>query len=197
MMLLARFRRARSLRKSIRKNVSIGLNFSVGENSVLWAPTSLVVGNGVKLGSNVRIEADGSIGDGVLIANSAGIVGRTDHDMSEVGMPVTETRWVGNHPSELSSPVTVGSDVWIGYGATILSGVTIGDSSVVGAGSVVTKDIPANSIAVGNPAKVVGQRFGDIDFELHWTGLEKSGYKRLSGGAARPTTDEVGGSGNE
>jgi len=197
MMLLARFRRTRSLRKSIRENVSIGLNFSVGENSVLWAPRSLVVGNGVKLGSNVRIEADGSIGDGVLIANSAGIVGRTDHNTSEVGMPVTETRWVGNHPSELSSPVTIGSDVWIGYGATILSGVTIGDSSVVGAGSVVTKDIPANSIAVGNPARVVGERFGDIDFELHWTQLEKSGYKRLSGGAARRTTDEVGGSGSE
>ncbi len=54
-------------------------------------------------------------------------------------------------------PITLGKNVWLGGGCTILSGVTIGDNSVIGAGSVVTKDIPANVIAAGNPAKIIRQ----------------------------------------
>ena len=54
-----------------------------------------------------------------------------------------------------SLPITIGSGVWIGTGAIVLAGVTIGENSVIGAGSVVTKDIPDNSLAVGNPAKVI------------------------------------------
>lgn len=52
-------------------------------------------------------------------------------------------------------PVIIGKNVWIGDKATVLPGVTIGDGAIIGANSVVTKDIPANSIAVGIPAKVV------------------------------------------
>jgi maltose O-acetyltransferase len=52
-------------------------------------------------------------------------------------------------------PVTIGEECWIGGHATICPGVTIGDRSVIGAGAVVTKDIPADSLAVGNPARVI------------------------------------------
>ncbi|MBE7707864.1 MAG: sugar O-acetyltransferase [Cyanobacteria bacterium SIG27] len=56
---------------------------------------------------------------------------------------------------EYAKPITIGSNVWIGGSVTILSGVTIGDNCTIGAGSVVVKDIPANSVALGNPCKVI------------------------------------------
>ena len=56
---------------------------------------------------------------------------------------------------EAAYPITVGNNVWFGGGVKVLPGVTIGDNCVIGAGSVVTKDIPANSLAVGNPCRVI------------------------------------------
>lgn len=56
---------------------------------------------------------------------------------------------------EAAKPISIGDNVWLGGGAIILPGVTIGDNSLIGAGSVVTRDIPANSVALGNPARVV------------------------------------------
>ena len=56
-----------------------------------------------------------------------------------------------------SAPITIGDNVWLGGRVTVLKGVTIGDGSVIGAGSIVTKDVPARSLAVGSPAKVVRQ----------------------------------------
>ena len=62
-----------------------------------------------------------------------------------------------NTRQEWAKPVTIGNNVWIGGSVTILAGVTIGDNCTIGAGSVVTRDIPAKSVAVGNPARVVKQ----------------------------------------
>lgn len=56
---------------------------------------------------------------------------------------------------EAAQPITLGDNVWLGGGVIVCPGVTIGDNSVIGAGSVVTKDIPANVVAVGNPARVL------------------------------------------
>ena len=56
---------------------------------------------------------------------------------------------------EFARPITVGNDVWFGGGCTVLPGVTIGDGCVIGAGSVVTRDIPPNTVAAGNPCRVL------------------------------------------
>lgn len=56
---------------------------------------------------------------------------------------------------EFAKPISIGNDVWVGGSAVICPGVTIGDRSIIGAGAIVTKDIPPDSIAVGNPAKVI------------------------------------------
>ncbi|WP_432984337.1 sugar O-acetyltransferase [Dactylosporangium sp. CA-233914] len=56
---------------------------------------------------------------------------------------------------EAASPITIGDNVWLGGGVIVCPGVTIGDNTVVGAGSVVVKDLPANVVAVGNPARIV------------------------------------------
>ncbi len=67
---------------------------------------------------------------------------------------------------EAALPVTLGDNVWLGGGVIVCPGVTIGDNSVVGAGSVVTRDVPANVVAVGNPARVVrgiAEEPGDAD----------------------------------
>ena len=69
--------------------------------------------------------------------------------------------------AQFNIPVHIGRNVWIGAGAVILPGVHIGDNSVIGAGSVVTKDIPENSVAYGNPCRVV-REISDHDRKYYY-----------------------------
>jgi acetyltransferase-like isoleucine patch superfamily enzyme len=169
---LARNRQHRRLPRTVQWSAPLVL----GERVRIWAPRSLRLGKNVHIGSDVRIEVDGSIGDHVLIANGSAIVGRRDHDMRVVGTPITATPWVGNTDS-LSDETTIGSDVWIGFGVVVLSGVTVGDSAVIAAGAVVTKDVEANTIVAGNPARVVGKRFDEATLSEHWTALRDAGVQ--------------------
>ncbi len=68
---------------------------------------------------------------------------------------------------QFNAAVSVGKNCWIGAGAILLPGVTIGDNTVIGAGSVVTKDIPANVIAVGNPCRVL-REIGEKDWVFYF-----------------------------
>lgn len=68
---------------------------------------------------------------------------------------------------QFNIPVHIGNNCWIGSGAVILPGVTIGDNSVIGAGSVVTKDVPPNVIAVGNPCRVM-REISERDREFYF-----------------------------
>lgn len=69
--------------------------------------------------------------------------------------------------AQFNIPVKIGNNVWIGANAVILPGVTIGDNTVIGAGSVVTKDIPANVVAVGNPCRVM-REISERDMEYYF-----------------------------
>jgi acetyltransferase-like isoleucine patch superfamily enzyme len=69
---------------------------------------------------------------------------------------ITDSDW---HPEDpragLSRPVRIGDNVWLGYGVIVMKGVTIGENALIGAGSVVTTDIPANTVAGGNPCRII------------------------------------------
>lgn len=91
-----------------------------------------------------------SIGEQCVIADRTMFID-FDHIVTESEEPI---RLQGIYKRD----VVVGSNVWIGYGAQILRGVTVGDNAIIGASSVVTRDIPANAVAVGSPARVVRMR---------------------------------------
>lgn len=110
-------------------------------------------GNNIKLGKNIFINSNCyfmdcatiTLGDNVFMGPSCGLY-TAIHPMDY------QTRNTG---LEKCLPITIGNNVWIGGNVVVLPGVTIGDGCVIGAGSVVTKDIDANSVACGNPCKVI------------------------------------------
>ena len=70
---------------------------------------------------------------------------------------------------QFNAPIHIGRNCWLGAGVVVLPGITIGDNSVIGAGSIVTKDIPANVVAYGNPCKVI-REIGEKDRETYFQG---------------------------
>lgn len=110
-----------------------GWNIEVGEN--FYANHGLVILDAGKV----------KFGDNVFIAPSCGF--------HTSGHPIDFQR--RNQGLEYAYPITVGNNVWIGAGVQVLPGVTIGDNVVIGAGSIVVNSIPSNSVAVGNPCRVI------------------------------------------
>lgn len=123
----------------------------VDKSFTLFPPFYTDCGKNIHIGKNVFInscckfqdQGGISIGDGSLLGHN--VVIATLNHMQEPS----------RRQSLLPKPVVIGNNVWIGASVTILPGVTIGDNAIIGAGSVVTKDIPANSVAVGSPCKVI------------------------------------------
>lgn len=71
------------------------------------------------------------------------------------------------HGYQYNAPIRIGKNCWLGAGAIVMPGVTIGDNVVIGAGSIVTKDIPSNVVAVGNPCRVM-REIGEKDREFYF-----------------------------
>ena len=125
----------------------------VGEDVVIRPPLrvdyghNISIGNGswVNYGLTVLDVAPVAIGTDVLIGPNCSLY--TAIHPTEPGP--RRAKW------ESSAPITIEDNVWLGGSVVVCPGVTIGENSIIGAGAVVTRDIPANSIAVGNPARVI------------------------------------------
>lgn len=118
-----------------------GYNIHVGKN--FYANFNLVILD----------EATVTFGDNVFIAPNCGFY--------TAGHPLDARE--RNKGLEYARSISVGDNVWFGAGVSVLPGVTIGDNCVIGAGSVVTRDIPSDSVAVGNPCKVIKKISNDKD----------------------------------
>jgi len=89
--------------------------------------------------------------------------------ISTAGHPILPE--LRTQPYQFNMPVHIGRNCWIGAGAIIMPGITIGDNTVIGAGSIVTKDIPANVVAVGNPCRVM-REIGEHDQKYYYKDYE-------------------------
>ncbi|GAA4722278.1 sugar O-acetyltransferase [Isoptericola chiayiensis] len=118
----------------------------------------------VDLGSRISLGARTFVNFGLTALDVAPITIGEDCLIGPHVQLLTPTHPVDPEPRraklEAARPITLGDNVWLGGGVVVCPGVTIGDNTVVGAGSVVTRDLPANVVAVGNPARVVRE---DID----------------------------------
>ena len=125
----------------------------VGEGCYIEPPLHANWGRHTHLGNNVYVnfnltlvdDTDVFIGDNVMIVPNVTIATGTHPISPQLRLKA----------AQFNVPVRICNNVWLGAHTVVLPGVTIGENSVIGAGSIVTKDIPANVVAVGNPCKVV------------------------------------------
>jgi len=128
--------------------------FSLGTRSVIEdfctvnnGVGEVIIGDRTIIGMGNTVIGPVKIGNDVMFAQNI-VVSGMNHGYEDVNVPPSIQK-------EICKQITIADDVWIGANSVITAGVNIGKHSVVGAGSVVTKDIPAFCIAVGNPAKII------------------------------------------
>lgn len=145
-----------------KNNILDNLLGSKGKNLWITAPFFVDYGNNIYFGNNCEVNMNCTflddnkiiIGDNALIAPNVQIY-TAFHPVNareRFGEPKEDGTF--QFCKTQTAPATIGNDVWIGGGAIIMPGVKIGDNVVIGAGSVVTKDIPSNKVAYGNPCRV-------------------------------------------
>ena len=152
-----------------REQILKNLLAEIGENCYIEPPLHANWGKYTDFGNNVYAnfnltlvdDTDIFVGDNVMFGPNV-IIATAGHP---VDPPLREK------VAQFNIPVRIGKNVWIGAGAIVLPGVTIGDHSVIGAGSVVTKDIPPNVVAVGNPCRVL-REINDRDKEYYYKDLK-------------------------
>lgn len=138
----------------------------IGENCYLetpffsnWGGKHVHFGNNVYANFNLTLVDDGDIYVGDSVMMGPNVV------LATAGHPVEPG--LRRKVAQFNLPIHIGANVWLGAGCIVLPGVTIGENSVIGAGSVVTKDIPANVVAVGNPCRVL-RPIGPRDREYYY-----------------------------
>jgi acetyltransferase-like isoleucine patch superfamily enzyme len=155
------FGRGLELEITRRGEVRFGRFVWIGDGTKIRCHEGVVeIGEKTVLGQECTISAyqHVRIGEQCVIADRAMFID-FDHGIVEVERPI---RLQGIYKRD----VEVGNNVWIGYGACILRGVSVGDNSVIGTNAVVTKDVPANAVVAGIPARIVRMR--EAPRELRW-----------------------------
>ena len=156
------FGRGLELQIARRARVEFGRFVWLGDRTKIRCHEGVVeIGAKTVIGQECTISAYQrvKIGEQCVIADRAMFID-FDHGVVEVERPI---RLQGIYKRD----VVVGSNVWIGYGACILRGVRVGDNAIVGTNAVVTRDVPANAVVAGSPARVIRMR--EVPAELHWS----------------------------
>lgn len=122
---------------------------NIGEGSRVMPGIKVVRGNSVKIGKNVVIMYN------CLMMAAGTITIEEDAQVAANVQLISNNHDIHDRKILVCKPVVLKKNCWIGAGASILPGVTVGENAIVGAGSVVTKDVEANTIVAGNPAKVI------------------------------------------
>lgn len=120
---------------------------------VIESPFHCDYGYNIELGENFYMNVNCVILDEARVTFGSNVFVAPGCGFYTAGHPFDISQ--RNSGLEYAKPITVGNNVWIGGNVVVCPGVTIGDNCVIGAGSVVVKDIPANSLAAGNPCKVI------------------------------------------
>jgi maltose O-acetyltransferase len=131
--------------------------------SAIVSPVTWEYGKHIHIGNGCFINFDCIFLDGADITIGDGTALAPRVQLLTAGHPVDPSERITrdvvtgqrNGAMSINKPITIGKDCWIGAGAIVLGGVTIGDGTTIGAASVVTKDIPAGVVAVGNPCRVL------------------------------------------
>lgn len=130
-----------------------GLLGKTGENILIQSNFYCDYGYNIHVGENFYMNHNGVILDGAKVEFGNNVFIGPNCGFYTAGHPINiELR---NKGLEYAKPIKVGNNVWFGGNVVVLPGVTIGDNVTIGAGSVVTKDIPSNCIAYGNPCRVI------------------------------------------
>lgn len=137
----------------------------VGENCYVEPPLHANWGINTHFGNNVYANFNLTLVDDCDIYVGDSVMFGPNVTIAVAGHPIDPD--LRRKVAQFNIPVRIGNNVWIGAGAVILPGVTIGDNSVIGAGSIVTKDIPTNVVAVGNPCRVL-REINDRDREYYY-----------------------------
>ncbi len=137
----------------------------VGENCYIEPPLHANWGCHTHFGNNVYANFNLTLVDDTHIYVGDSVMFGPNVTVATAGHPVNPE--LRRAVAQFNIPVHIGNNVWIGANSVILPGVTIGDNSVIGAGSVVTKDIPENVVAVGNPCKVL-REINEHDKEYYY-----------------------------
>ncbi|MBC6315780.1 sugar O-acetyltransferase [Listeria grandensis] len=136
-----------------RRSILEALLGKVGDNVTVKTPFKLDYGYNIELGDNTFLNYGVTILDCNKVTIGKNVLIAPNVQIYTAKHPLDPDMRLMDKESAL--PIVIEDNVWIGGGAIILAGVTIGKNSVIGAGSVVTKSIPPNAIAVGNPCRVV------------------------------------------